>query len=95
MSMLHSLDITSAKALLKELKPLIILYLEEFTDVDKLTKKPVIKTTNLPNLYRIARQHGISLTEWGDLIEEFAKIKVVPTKKVREHLKKVRQEAHG
>ena len=81
--MLHSFDSTSQKSLLKELKPLIILYLEDYDDTDPVTKKPKVKQTNLQNIYRVALQYGITEKEWEDLVSEFENIGIVPTENIR------------
>ena len=92
MSMLHSLDITSAKALLKELKPLIILYLEDYDDKDPVTKKPKVKQTNLLNLYRMVLQYGITQAEWEGLLSEFENISIVLTAQIRRHLHSIKEQ---
>ena len=90
--MLHSLDITSAKALLKELKPLIILYLEDYDDKDPVTKKPKVKQTNLLNLYRMVLQYGITQAEWEGLLSEFENISIVLTAQIRRHLHSIKEQ---
>ena len=89
--MLHSLDITSAKALLKELKPLIILYLEDYDDKDPVTKKPKVKQTNLLNLYRMVLQYGITQAEWEGLLSEFENTSIVLTAEIRWHLHSIKE----
>ena len=90
--MLHSFDSASRKSLLEELKPLIILYLEDYDDKDPVTEKPRVKKTNLPNIYKVALQYGITEKEWESLLSEFKDTRVGFTLQIKWHLRSIKED---
>ena len=82
----------SRKPIIEGLKPIVILYCEQYWYRDLDTRKPILDETKIIEIKEIAVWEGISEDDWWVLINEFMETPLTNTRRIRTHLRSIKWE---